>query len=399
MFKATKVRIYPTDEQAVFLNHQFGAVRFVYNRALAIKNHYYKRHGLSLSPLKDLKPLLAIAKKSRKYAWLKESDSIALQESVRNLNMAFNNFFDKTHPARFPKYKSRHGRQSSYHCMSVSVGSDWIKIPKCDPIRARVHREIEGTVKSITLSRTVTGKYYASILIDDGIALPEKRNHIEQDKIMGLDMGLSHIAIASNGDKTPNPRFLIYAAKNLRRKQKALSRTKKGSRGSAKARLLVAKAHERVANARHDFQHKLSKQLIDENQAVAVETLKVKNLLQSKKLAKHIADASWSSLIEKLEYKAVQAGKHLVKINPWFASSKTCSECHHRLDALPLNIRHWECPSCHAQHDRDINAAMNIKQQGIIILKAAGLTVSANGSRVNPVQAPVTAYEVGNLAR
>ena len=161
----------------------------------------------------------------------------------------------------------------------------------------------------------------------------------------------------------------------------------------------MAKAHERVANARHDFQHKLSRQLIDENQAVVVETLKVKNLLQNKKLAKYIADASWSSLIEKLEYKAAQSGKHLVKIDQWFASSKTCGVCSAKVDALLLNVRHWECPSCHTQHDRDVNAAMNIKQQGIIILKAAGLTVSANGGCVNPVQAPVTACEVGSLAR
>lgn len=398
MLKATKIRIYPTREQADFLNQQFGSVRFVYNRALAIKNHYYKHRGVSLSPVTDLKPLLPIAKKSRKYAWLKASDSIALQEATRHLNTAFKNFFDKKHPARFPKFKSRHGKQSSYHCMSVSVGEDWISIPKCNPIKARVHREIEGSIKSITLSRTTTGKYYASVLVDDGLDAPKQSAHLQADKVTGLDMGLTHLLITSQGHKVDNPRFLNRAADNLRRKQKALSRAAKGSAGRAKARLLVAKAHERVANARNDFQHKLSKQLIDENQAVAVETLKVKNMLKNRKLSKHIADASWSSFIAKLEYKAKQSGKTLVKIDQWFASSKTCHVCASKVDKLPLNIRHWQCPICHAVHDRDINAAINIKQQGIIKLKAAGLTVSANGGCVNPVQAPVTALEVGSLA-
>ena len=399
MLKATKVRIYPTDEQAVFLNQQFGAVRFVYNRALAIKNHYYKHYGRNLSPLRDLKPLLAIAKKSRKYAWLKDSDSIALQEAVRHLNTAFKNFFDKKHPAGFPKFKLRHGRQSSYHCTSVSVGVDWIRIPKCEPIKARVHRVIEGEVKSITLSRTVIGKYYASVLTDDGQEPAKPIGHLDSHQVLGVDMGLTHLAITSDGRKVANQRFLKNAAGNLRRKQKALSRTKKGSRGRAKARLLLAKAHERVANARNDFQHKLSKQLIDENQAVVVETLKVKNMLKNRKLSKHIADASWSRFIAMLEYKAKQSGKHLVKIDQWFASSKTCHVCLTKLENLSLNIRHWECPDCHVNHDRDINAAMNIWQQGIIKLKAAGLTVSANGGCVNPVQAPVAACEVGSLVR
>ena len=185
----------------------------------------------------------------------------------------------------------------------------------------------------------------------------------------------------SSGKKTPNPRFLKKASANLRRKQKALSRCKKGSKGRAKARLKLAKAHQRLANARADFQHKLSRQLIDENQAVIVETLKVKNMLQNKKLSRHIADASWSGLIQKLEYKAKEQGKHLIKIDQWFASSKTCSCCGHRLEALSLNVRDWQCPACLVEHDRDINAALNIRAQGILKLKAAGLSVSANGGQ------------------
>ena len=169
MLRATKVRVYPTPEQAEFLNAQFGAVRFAYNKALHIKKQAYQRHGMSLSPRKDLKPLLAVAKKSRKYAWLKEYDPIALQQAVINLDVAFSNFFNPKLKARFPTFKSKHGKQSSYHCVGVRVLDGAIKIPKIPPIEARLHREITGTLKSITLSRSTTGKYYASLLCDDGM--------------------------------------------------------------------------------------------------------------------------------------------------------------------------------------------------------------------------------------
>lgn len=389
MLKATKVRIYPTPEQAHFLNQQFGAVRFTYNKALHIISTQYKRHGLKLKAKKDLKPLLAVAKKSRKYHWLKAFDSIALQQACINLDKAFQAFFDPKLPARYPKFKRKHGKQSSYHCMSVSVGDNWIKVPKMKPIKARVHRELDGKLKSITLSRTVTGKYYASLLIEDGVEAPVPMRTV--DTVLGVDMGLTHLAIDSEGNKIANPRFLKRASTNLRCKQKALSRCQKGSKGRAKARLKLAKAHERLANARADFQHNLSRQLIDENQAVAVETLKVKNLLKNRKLAKHIADASWFGLIQKLEYKAKAQGKYLVKVDQWFASSKTCSCCAHKVDSLPLKVRNWSCPVCHTEHDRDINAAINIRQQGVIKLRAEGLSVPANGGLRKPGHAPAAA--------
>lgn len=391
MIKATKVRIYPTPEQAEFLNRQFGAVRFAYNKALHIISSQYKRHGTKLNAKRDMKPLLAVAKKSRKYHWLKGFDSIALQQAVINLDKAFNNFFDPKLPARYPKFKRKHGKQSSYHCMSVSCGDDWIKIPKMGPIKARIHRKVEGRLKSITLSRTVTGEYYASLLHEDGAEAPAPIQSLDESAVLALDMGLTHLVIDSGGKKTPNPHFLKKASANLRRKQKALSRCKKGSKGRAKARLLVAKAHQRLTNTRADFQHKLSRAIVDENQAVIVETLKVKNMLKNRKLSKHIADASWTGLIQKLEYKAKEQGKHLIKIDQWFASSKTCSCCGHKLDDLPLTIRQWQCPACSAQNDRDINAALNIKAQGILKLKAEGLSVSANGGKRQSGHAPVAA--------
>jgi len=391
MLQATKVRIYPTTEQADFLNQQFGAVRYVYNKALHIMSSQYKRHGLSLNAKKDLKPLLAVAKKSHKYTWLKQYDSIALQQACINLDKAFQNFFDPKLPARYPKFKKKHGKQSSYHCTSVSFGDDWIKIPKLAPIKARIHRNITGTLKSITLTRTNTGKYYAALLVNDGLdESPKPLQTIHT--VLGVDMGLTHLAIDSNGRKVANPRFLKQAQANLRRKQKALSRCQKGSRGRAKARLKLAKAHERLANARADFQHKLSRQMIDENQAVVVETLKVKNMLQNRKLSKHIADAAWHSFIVKLEYKARQQGKYLVKIDQWFASTKTCNVCDHKIDFLPLSVRKWDCPSCGTKDiDRDVNASANIRWQGIIKLRAEGLSVPANGGLRKSGHTPVAA--------
>lgn len=377
MKRAIKVRLYPTSEQRIFLDAQFGAVRFVYNRSLHVMRHAYRMHGLSLNAKHDLKPLLAVAKRSRKYRWLSQFDSIALQQACLNLDRAFKNFFDPTLKARYPRFKRKHGRQSSYHCTSVSVGENWIKIPKLARIKARIHREIDGKVKSITLSKDVTDKYYASILYEDGVEAAKPLHQI--DTVIGVDMGLTHSLIESNGRKELNPRFLKRAECNLRRKQKALSRCKKGSQRRAKARLKLAKAHQRVANARADYQHKTSRRLVDENQAIVVETLNVKNMMKNRKLAKHIGDAAWFSLIEKIKYKAEQAGKHLIKIDQWFPSSKTHHGCGHKVDVMPLSVRSWTCPACGTQNiDRDINAALNIRQQGIIQLKAEGLSVSAH---------------------
>jgi putative transposase len=378
MLKAAKVRIYPTKEQEKFLNQQFGAVRFVYNKSLWIIKHQYKNNGKRLYAKKDIKPLLSKAKKSRKYNWIKEYDSIALQQSCINLNKAFSSFFKKQ--SGYPNFKKKHSKQSSYHCTSIKYGDNWIKIPKLNStIKAKIHRPLTGQLKSITLSKTNTNKYYASILIDTPDICKAPSASINANKVIGVDVGIKSLLNYSTGDKLDNPKYLLQAEQNLRRKQKSLSRKVKGSNSRAKARLLLAKCHERVAFCRHDFQHKLTKTLVDKNQAIIVETLKVKNMMKNHKLAKHIADASWHKLTEKLEYKAKQSGKRLVKIDQWFASSKTCSCCSFKKDKLSLSVRSWDCPECNTHHDRDINAAINIKKQGILKLKAEGLSVSANG--------------------
>lgn len=378
MLVATRVRLYPTPEQAAHLHRQFGAVRFVYNQGLRIMSHRYQRHGQSLSAKHDIKKLLPVAKRSRRYAWLKEADSMALQQACLNLDRAFQAFFDPKRPARYPRFKRKHARQSSYHCVGVKVGSDWIKIPKLGPIKARVHRQVAGTLKSITVTRTSTGKHFASLLVETGQPAPAPLTTLAADQIVGLDMGLSALVINSRGGKAPNRRLLSRAASNLRRKQQALSRCQKGSRRRAKARLRVAKAHERLTNARRDVLHQLSRQIVDDNQAVVVETLNIRGMLKNRRLARHVADASWGTLITQLTYKAAAAGKPLVKLSPWYPSSKTCSGCGHRLVELDLDVRRWTCPDCQQVHDRNINAAINIQRQGIIELKAAGLSVSAH---------------------
>lgn len=277
MLRATKIRLYPTPKQVEFLNAQFGVVRWMYNKALNAKTHFYRKRGVSLSPKRDLKPLLAAAKRSRKYRWLKEVDSQALQQAVINLEVVFQHFFNPKSPARFPKFKHRHGKQSSYP-PNGKVLDGAIKVPKLTAINAKLHRSIVGEIKSITLSRTAAGKYFASILVEDGQTAPTKPKEIDLSRVVGCDLGIKDFLITSNGTKVANPRPYLKAQRNLRRKQKALSRKMKGSQNRAKARWQVAKCHEHIAHARQDFQHKLSRQLIDESQAVIVETLKSANV-------------------------------------------------------------------------------------------------------------------------
>lgn len=376
--KAVKVRIYPDEEQIKFLEAQFGAVRFVYNKALFIKKHLYQFHQINVQPIKDLKPLLAIAKKSRKYQWLKDFDSIALQQSIIHLDRAYKNFFNKKLKAKFPTWKKKVRYNRSYHCTGVSVADDYIKIPKLKPIKATIHRQIEGQLKSITIAKNSTGKYFASLLFDEKkpIFAPIARIN----KVIGIDFGLTHLLASCNGyqvNKLENPRFLKNTEKNLRRKQKQLSRKMKGSNKRKKARRILANVHEKLTNTRNDFQHKLTRAIVDENQAVIVETLSSINMLKNRRLSKAIADVAWHKFIIKLEYKLKEQGKYLRKVDRYFASSKICHHCG-EINKLELSTRKWQCPKCKTIHDRDINAAINIRNEGISMLQAEGLFVSAH---------------------
>jgi len=389
MIRGNKIRIYPTAEQQKQLAVQFGCCRWVYNDALQHRQQVYKEtgKGVSKSQLSARLPGL-----KQEFPWLKDVDAQALQQAIRHLDRAYVNFFGKR--ARFPKKKKKYSHQSCSFPQRSRLEGNQLRVPKVGMVRAVAHRKIVGKIKTVTISKTATGKYYASIRTDDGQKLPKKPTHVV--KVVGADLGLTHYCITDDGTKIENPRFLKKAQNNLRRKQKKLSRTKKGSRNRSKARLLVAKAHECVANARADFQHKLSFRLVDENQAVGLETLKVKNMLKNQRLAKAISDAAWGGFIEKIHYKAEWTGKHFVQIDQWFPSSKTCSCCGHKLSTLPLGIRVWTCPGCGAVHARDVNAARNIRQQAILKLKAEGCTVSACGGLDKSVVVTAPADEAGS---
>ena len=377
MLKAIKVRLHPTVEQREALAFQFGAVRWAYNFALEWRMKAWEDHGESVTKRMTLDKLVEL-KSVEATSWLKDADSQALQQSVIHLDDAFGRFFGRR--ARHPRFKTRHGRQSMSYPQRVKVlDGRALYLPKVGTVRAVLHRAIEGRIKTVTVSRSPTGRHYASILVDDGRDLPEPLKVMDGESVAGIDLGLADVVVESSGRKTPNPRFVKRTAANLRRKQKNLSRKRRGSANRAKARVLVAKAHERTMNARGDFQHKLSRRLVDENQAICVETLGVRNMLGNRSLAAHIQDAAWGGFVRKLEYKCVWSGHRLVKADRWFASSKICSGCGARVRKLPLSVRRWTCAACGNEHDRDVNAAVNLRRHGILALKAEGLSVSACG--------------------
>ena len=398
MMRATKVRLYPNREQETFLNAQFGAVRFVYNKALAIRNHFYERKGITLNLIKDIKPLLSKAKKSRGYGWLSDFDSTALQQAVINLNTAFQNFFKDPKQFGKPKFKKKHGEQKSHHFSGLKVGDGFIKVPKLSPIKARIHRPIEGRITSITLSRTPSGKYYASILTDDGLAAPEPPKHIET--AVGIDLGIASFVTDSNGAKVPNIKPLEKGLKKLKRLHRNVSRKQKGSANRAKARNILAKQYEKLEHVRDHYQHGISKAIVDENQAVIVEDLAVKGMMQHTKgkpvkreernQSRRIADCAWRRFLSKLKYKAARAGIVYHEISRWEPSSKRCSVCGYVHRGLKLRDREWDCPQCASHHDRDFNAALNILRKGLMDLKslghtlAAGLSATAHGGCVRP---------------
>jgi putative transposase len=353
MRTATKIRLYPTPEQEQKLAVQFGCARWVWNRALSLKQGAWEERGESLSCY-ALKAMLPAWK--QEHPWLKDADSQVLQQTVLNLDRAFQNFFAKR--ARYPRCKRKHGRQSIQYPQRVKLDGSQVCLPKIGWVSAVVHRAVAGEIKTVTVSRTATGKYFASILAEDGVSVPSPVQHIET--AVGVDLGITDIVVTSDGWKSGNPYQLSRAAQNLTRKQRKLSRKQQGSANFAKARLLVAKAHERVRNARDDWQHKVTRRLADENQAVAVEDLAVKNMMQNRHLAKAIGDAGWSRFVAKVRYKLERKGGHLVIVDRWLPSSKTCAVCHAVVDNLSLSKRFWPCASCGTLHDRDVNAAQNV---------------------------------------
>ena len=373
---AFKYRFYPTKEQADLLSRTFGCVRYVYNWGLALRRDAYDERGERLR-YKDTSAALTVLKKGKETAWLREVSCIPLQQTLRHLDQAYTNFFQGR--VSYPQFKKRRGKQSAHFTrmgFSYSVGEDdrpVLKIAKMkQPLKVKWSRVPPCAPSSITVSRDPAGRYFVSLLCE---VEPEPLPVV--DSSIGVDLGLIDLVSTSNDFKSGNPRFLRRDLAKLRRAQRSLSRKVKGSNNWYKQKKRIAKIHARIADCRRDYLHKLSTRLIRENQAISLETLRVRNMMKNARLALSIADASWSELVRHLEYKAELYGRRVVRLDQWEPTSKRCSNCGHKVKELALNVRTWTCEVCGACHDRDVNAARNIL--------AVGQTVSALGESVNPV--------------
>jgi putative transposase len=375
MLQSVKARIYPTDEQSPKLSQFFGCARWWWNRALNETTTTYTQTGKGLSR-EGLNALLPALKKE--FPWLGECHSQVLQSVTLNLSKAFINFFEKR--AKYPNFKSKHGKQSIQYPQGTKFVDNLIYLPKLGWVKINLHRPLDGEVKTVTISKNSSGQYFAAILTEQEGEYPVPSS---EGKAIGVDLGIADFAITSTGSKYPNPRHIKKHERNLKRKQRKLSRKVKGSNSRKGSRKLVARVHQRISNSRQDFLHKLSHKLVNENQVIVVEDLAVKNMVKNHCLAKAISDCGWSSFVGMLNYKCERSGKILVKVERFFPSSKTCSNCYHRVSSLPLDVRNWTCSSCGANHDRDINAAMNIKAEGLRLL-ALGTSVTADGGNVRP---------------
>ena len=374
MLTATKIRIYPNATQADKLAKAFGCARWYWNNSLAEIQRVYQETGKGLGQFALNARLPGL---KSEYQWLAETYSQTLQSVSLHMSRAFINFFERR--ANYPKFKNKQGKQSIQYPQSVRIVEGCkVFLPKIGHVKAVVHRPITGHIKTVTVSCEPSGQYFAAILTEDQLPAPEV---CYDGAVLGVDVGLTDLAVTSDGSKFNNPKPIKKAEKNLKRKQQKLSRKVKGSNTRNKAKVLVAKAHERVAFARKDYLHKLSTRLVDENQVIAVEDLHVKGMMKNHNLAKAIGEVGWGSFTSMLKYKAAKAGKGYVEVNRFFASSKTCSCCLHQVNALPLDVRMWTCDQCGIRHDRDINAAQNIRNEAQRMI-AAGAVATANGGTV-----------------
>ena len=383
--RAYKYRFYPTAEQKEQLAQTFGCCRFVYNWGLSMRKTAYKEQGEKLSYY-SLAAMLPALK--QEYPWLAEVSSVPLQQALRHLDRAFVNFFEGR--AQYPTFKKKgHEQSATYAANAFTWDGEHLTLAKMDdPLNIRFHRPLPDGSKpsSVTISKDSAHRYFVSFLIEEDITpLPVTA------KIVGLDVGIKSMVVTSDGYTYDNPKFFAKAEKKLAKAQRRLARKKVGSKNRSKARLKVARIHTRIADRRRDYQHKLSTQIVHENQVICFETLSVKNMVKNHSLAKAISDVGWGEFVRQLEYKAHWYGRSLVKIDRFYPSSKTCSACGHVLESLTLDVREWICPECGVCHDRDINAAKNILTEG--------LSVAACGGSVRPVRAKArraTPIEAGN---
>jgi putative transposase len=378
---AYKCRAYPDPAQASVLNRTFGCVRVVWNRTLAWRHaRYHGEQARTSFPLANA--YLTEMKASEDLGWLNEVSSVPLQQAIRHQQAAFSNFFAGR--ARYPRYKSRNGRQTAEYTrsgfryrngqlflakMSTPLGFTW-SWPDIDPAL------IDPT--TVTVSRDPCGRWYVSFAVDvaDPVQLPPA------GAVVGVDLGIKDFAVTSGGQKIPNPRRLEWRARNLARYQRRLARCQTGSANRGKAKAKVARAHRKARASRADFLHRTSARLVRDHDVIVIEDLAVKNMVRNRSLAKAISDCGWGEFRRQIEYKAATAGRHLIVIDRWYPSSKTCSACGYLLTSLSLSTRTWHCPSCGTRHDRDINAAKNVLAAGLAVSACGGDVRHSGSSRV-----------------
>ena len=361
MQKGVKFRAYPNKEQQNLINQTLGCCRLIYNKGLSMRNEAYS-NGEKIS-YNQTSAMLTDLKKQADFSFLKNVDSIALQQSLRDLNRGFKNMFEKR--ARHPQFKSKHNHHQSYRTINqggnIRIVGKYIKLPKLGYVKIKQSMEV-GHINNVTVERTPTGKYFVVLNVEFE---PEFR--LNAGGMIGIDVGIKDFYSDSKGNIVSNPKYLEKSMRKLVREQRRLSRKQKGSNNRNKQRVKVAKVHEKITNQRNDFLQKQSTMLVSENQTICIEDLNIKGMVRNHKLAQHIANCSWSKFFTMLEYKATWYGNNIIKVPTMYPSSQTCSCCGYKNPLVKnLSVREWKCPNCHTKHDRDINASINILNKGLL---------------------------------